>query len=45
MSMSHVALEYHHTSGGVGGIRLAAVTGDVGDFDVIDRLLRSVVRF
>jgi hypothetical protein len=43
--MSHVALEYHHTDDGVGGIRLAAVTGDVGDFEVMERLLRSVVRY
>lgn len=40
-----MALEYHHTDSGVGGIRLCAVTGDVSDFDTMERLLKSVVRF
>ena len=43
--MNHVALEYHHTGRGGGGIRLAAVTGDVSDFEVIESLLRCVVRY
>jgi len=43
--VNHVALEFHHTGSGEGGIRLAAVTGDVSDFDIIEEWLRCVVRY
>jgi len=42
--VNHVALEYHHTERS-GGIRLAAITGDVSDFDIIEEWLRCVVRY